>query len=70
MIGTVNPKPETVWSRDGKVAGKATGSQHPCQMEGCRGQRVSVKWPDGSRTFPCSRGMVPVGMTAGSWQII
>lgn len=46
-----------VLSRDGKSVGTTTGSTHHCQMEGCRGQRVSVKWTDGKITFPCSDGM-------------
>jgi hypothetical protein len=48
-----------VYSRDGKTCGTATGATRPCQMEGCKGQRVSVKWSDGKHSFPCSRGMRP-----------
>lgn len=46
-----------VKSRDGKVEGFVTGSNHLCQMTGCSGRRISVRWPDGKNTFPCSKGM-------------
>lgn len=29
---------------------------YPCRMEGCTGVRIHVKWPDGRRTYPCSKG--------------
>ena len=37
--------------------GTTSGNYHDCTMEGCRGVRLSVKWPDGKRTFPCTKGM-------------
>jgi hypothetical protein len=46
-----------VYSRDGKLCGVASGSEYPCQLEGCTGVRVSVRWDDGHRTFPCSKGL-------------
>jgi hypothetical protein len=46
-----------VYSRDGKLRGVASGSEHRCQLEGCGGVRVSVRWDDGRRTFPCSKGL-------------
>jgi hypothetical protein len=30
-----------------------------CQMEGCNGLRISVRWADGKHTFPCSKGLLP-----------
>jgi len=45
----------TIYSRDGKIKGIVTGLA-VCRMEGCRGPRLSVKWADGRRTFPCSKG--------------
>lgn len=57
-----------VLSRDGKFVGAATGSTHSCRMEGCRGQRVTVKWEDGKITHPCSDGMKY--LPDGSVQII
>jgi len=42
-----------------KAPGTATGATHKCQMEGCSGVRVAVKWPDGHVTYPCSKGLLP-----------
>lgn len=55
-------------ARDGTV-GQASGSLHHCQMEGCNGLRISVRWPDGRTTFPCSRGLMPAGRP-GEYRII
>lgn len=46
-----------VLSRDEKLAGVTSGSTHYCRMEGCTGRRVTVKWPDGKVTHPCSKGL-------------
>lgn len=46
-----------VVSRDGRHTGRATGSTHRCQMEGCTGVRVTTRWKDGKTTHPCSKGM-------------
>lgn len=56
-----------IYSRDGAIAGRATGSTHKCRLDGCRGVRVSVKWPDGQNTFPCSGGLTAAG--DGEWII-
>lgn len=50
-------KPILVFSRDGRLRGHTTGHTKPCTLEGCRGERVRVKWPDGKITWPCSKGM-------------
>ena len=47
----------TVLSWDEKLSGETTGATHHCRMEGCTGRRVTVKWPDGKITHPCSKGM-------------
>jgi len=39
------------------VRGTLTGGEHHCTLEGCRGLRLAVRWPDGHMTFPCSKGM-------------
>ena len=49
---------EIVKSRDGKLTGRTTGGERTCQMEGCRGRRLGVRWKNGKITFPCTRGMV------------
>ncbi len=46
-----------VWDRPGKICGLTTGSVRGCALEGCRGPRVYVRWPDGHMTMPCSRGL-------------
>jgi len=47
-----------VHSRGGESTGKTTGRHRLCHLEGCRGLRLSVKWPDGKTTFPCTDGMI------------
>lgn len=55
---TMNKKAITVLSRDGRLTGKTTGGQRQCQMEGCTGSRIGVRWKDGTLTYPCTHGMV------------
>ena len=31
-------------------------ASRPCTLEGCKGVRIHVKWPDGHSTYPCSKG--------------
>jgi len=38
------------------VKGRVVGLK-PCTLEGCMGRRHGVRWPDGSLTWPCGRGM-------------
>ncbi len=50
---------EEVYPRRGsrfKKPGTVTGRRR-CTLEGCRGIQLSVKWPNGQRTFPCTDGM-------------
>jgi hypothetical protein len=49
------PLPEFMLSRDGKLKGEVIGSRR-CQLEGCTGLSYIVRWPDGKRTHPCSKG--------------
>lgn len=44
-----------LWNRDGTIVGIITGTSL-CRLEGCRGTRLHVKWPDGKRTYPCAKG--------------
>ena len=46
-----------VVSRDGKRTGIPTGSTRVCQLAGCTGRRIGVRWNDGKLTYPCSKGM-------------
>ena len=51
-------KGQTVRSRDDKVTGVViTGNPVHCSMEGCRGVKAAVRWPDGKLTYPCSKGL-------------
>ena len=57
-----------VHSRDREQRGVATGNTHECAMYGCSGLRVSVRWPDGRITFPCSKGMTV--RKNGDWEFL
>jgi len=60
--------PAVVRDRSGTMEGTVTGRTWHCRLEGCRGVRVEVKWPDGTVTRPCSAGMREV--EPGVWQIV
>ena len=63
---------QLVFSRDRRWRGRTTGTTQPCPEEGCPGERVGVRWADGARTWPCSRGLVLVvhGRTGYALKII
>jgi len=63
----IGDKDVKVVSRDGKETGHTTGSTRRCQMDGCLGRRLGVRWPDGKVTFPCTKGMVA---REQSWKIM
>lgn len=47
----------TMLSRDGGKNGLIMNlASRRCQMEGCTGHRIHVKWEDGRSTYPCSKG--------------
>jgi hypothetical protein len=49
---------QRVYDRDGKTFGLVRGNGRPCrQVEGCLGTQLCVRWPDGKRTWPCTKGM-------------
>jgi len=50
---------ERIYSSCGESFGVKTGGSHFCQLGGCGGQRIGVRWPDGKITYPCSKGLVP-----------
>jgi hypothetical protein len=45
-----------IWNAQNTAQGTFTGEERPCRVKGCRGWRVQIRWPDGSVTWPCSRG--------------
>ena len=48
--------PRIVKSRDGTLKGEPTGGTRKCQLQGCNGKRIGVRWEDGVITWPCSKG--------------
>ena len=56
-----------ITSRDGRAVGIATGATRSCQLSGCLGLRICVKWPDGKTTYPCTKGMRQE--VNGEWRI-
>jgi hypothetical protein len=68
-----NPyKGAKVVSRDGKSQGVATGSTRHCQLAGCTGVRLVVRWPKPGGacrfTYPCTKDMLC--NPDGSWRIL
>ena len=58
----LGPEYTKMLSRDGETTGAIKNLQsRPCRMEGCRGWRIHVKWPDGRSTYPCSHSCRIVG---------
>lgn len=53
-------KGDTVLSRDGLERGTVTGGQRKCQLDGCRGWQIGVRWSDKRVTWPCSDGLTMV----------
>lgn len=49
-----------VLNRDATQVGVVIGSSEYCPLAGCSGIPLSVRWPDGSLTKPCTKGMVDV----------
>lgn len=64
---TTETFPRPIISRDGGTVGEVTGSTRRCQLEGCTGEQYFVRWPDGKRTWPCSKGIIPE--SDGTWKI-
>ena len=61
-------EPKHVYAKGGMSGrGDLTGASHRCQLDGCTGRRLSVRWPDGRHTFPCTQGMNV--REDGEWEI-
>ena len=70
LLGMIDLKiGDTVVTFDGFYTGKTTGGSRPCQLEGCRGECLGVRWNDGKLTFPCTAGMTYDDRTA-TWKIL
>jgi hypothetical protein len=46
-----------IHGRDEAMLGKLTGTSRRCQLEGCLGRRYGARWPDGTLSWPCSKGL-------------
>ena len=69
LLGMIDLKiGDTVVSFNGIYTGKTTGGSRPCQLEGCRGKCLGVRWNDGKLTFPCTAGMTYDDKTA-TWKL-
>lgn len=58
--GKVEPGISYVLNRDATQVGVVIGSSEYCPLAGCSGVPLSVRWPDGSLTRPCTKGMTDV----------
>lgn len=72
VMNTLLPQPDLssvtwVLNREGTQSGTVFSTSRRCRMDGCAGIRIGVRWPDGHRTYPCSRGMREI--SADTWQI-
>ncbi len=52
-----NPDAKFVYASDGRRRGRLTGGERLCNLEGCKGVRLRVRWPNGKTTWPCTVGM-------------
>ena len=51
------------------ITGVLTGKIRRCQLEGCVGRRLGVRWDDNRKvTWPCSKGLR--GRSDGSLEIV
>ncbi len=41
---------ERVYNEGATQHGLTTGGIRPCTLEGCRGDRIAVRWPNGERS--------------------
>ena len=58
-----------VIARGGRKIGRTTGNEKCCNLEGCTGRRLHVRWKDGKFTWPCTKGML-WNDAEQSWKII
>lgn len=58
-----------VLNRDKTRKGTLTGGNRMCQMAGCRGLSLGVRWENGKLTWPCTKGM-NFNETTNTWEIV
>ena len=59
-------KGNIILDRNSAEKGEVRGNGKPCSLEGCRGIRFPVRWPNGKLTWPCTKGMAE---TKEGWKI-
>jgi hypothetical protein len=59
--------PRDILSRDEEMTGIVTGSTQRCRLTGCNGLQYLVRWPNGKRSWPCSKGIEETD--DGTWRI-
>lgn len=57
-----------VGTRLSRVAGRALGGTRQCQLAGCVGLRLAVRWPSGRLTWPCTKSL-RFDRSIGAWRI-
>lgn len=57
MMSLTGKLPKYVYGSGGTPKGEYRGETRRACFDGCRGRRVAVKWPDGTMTYPCTRGL-------------
>jgi len=60
--------PDVVVSADLKEVGTPTGGTRRCNLTGCTGTRIAVRWEDGQLTYPCTKGLDQTDPS--KWRII
>lgn len=60
--------PNYLLCREGKRTGEVRGTRR-CQMEGCTGVRLIVRWPEGHRTHVCTKATKPTARSS-TWQLV
>jgi len=53
----MNELPKYCWFKKERGVVLSVSENRHCGVEGCRGRTLIVKWPDGKRSFPCTRGL-------------
>lgn len=56
-----------VWNLAGDELAVRTGGWRRCQLAGCTGVQVGLRWPDRRITWACTKGLLP--RLDGDWQI-
>ena len=64
----MNDIPNYLLCREGKLLGEVRGTRR-CRLAGCTGIQLVVRWPDGKRTYNCTKATKPTSR-ASTWQLV